>query len=514
VQPAAWSSPRAQTVPLAGLATPLQLPADARNLRVSFAQGAASHFARIAEDLIDYPYGGVEQTASRIIPLTMAANALPPDGAGLRDRLLASLQNQRLRLVSMAGPDAVFGWWGNGTQNSALMTAYAYFADWYAARALKIELPPEHWDNLLKVYGDIGVKDSIGHRALVLWMAREMGLPTKTLASGLVDDVTRALPQPKAGQPGSASMLLGADDGASHALALGLVAVVANANGIVPTPPLQEQFALAWKALRDTPAPAAQALLVLAGEAPAGQAESILASVRADAPTFDRAFTLLWLQKKLGGDPFGKPPVAAPQGPWRKVETAAGQALWRWMDAKTLPTQLQLAAAAPAGTVAVLQYDSRAAETPALPVTVERRILRMKRVKAGYETEPVKAGEALRTDELYLDEIRLKPAAGGQHRYGLVEVPLPPGANVEPTTWGIVLALSQPQPLERARHAERPDGYAVPVDPLDGEVVVRHLLRFAQKGSYVVPPARYHRVYQPEQKAFEAGGKARTLKVE
>jgi len=44
---------------------------------------------------------------------------------------------------------------------------------------------------------------------------------------------------------------------------------------------------------------------------------------------------------------------------------------------------------------------------------------------------------------------------------------------------------------------------------------VRHLLRFAQKGSYVLPPARFHRMYQPEQKAFEGDGKTmRTVKVE
>jgi uncharacterized protein YfaS (alpha-2-macroglobulin family) len=77
------------------------------------------------------------------------------------------------------------------------------------------------------------------------------------------------------------------------------------------------------------------------------------------------------------------------------------------------------------------------------------------------------------------------------------------------------MAGDTPAPLERARHTERRDGYAVPIEPLEGDVTVRHLLRFAQKGSYVLPPARYHRMYQPEQKAFEGGGKTtRTLKVE
>ncbi len=517
VQPAGWSSPRALSVPLAGAVTPLKLPADARNVRVSFAQGAAGHFARIADDLIDYPYGGVEQTASRIIPLTMAANSLPPDTPGLRDRLLASLQNQRLRLVSMAGPDAVFGWWGDGTQDSALMTAYAYYADWYAARALKIDLPAEHWENLLKVYGDKGPNEGMGQRALALWMAHDMGLPTKTLASGLVDEVTAAMPAPAKPQARAltASMVLGGDDAAAQALALGLVSVVAAENGIVAAPALQERIGAAWQVLRETPAPLAQALLMLAGQAPASQAEAVLAAVRGDMPTMDRALTLLWVQKKLGGASFGKGAEMVPQGAWRKIETAAGQAQWRWVDAKALPDALALAAAAPAGTVAVVQYESRAAETATLPLAVERRILRMKRGNDGYAMELVKPGEALRTDELYLDEIRLKPAAGAQHRFGVLEVPLPPGAGVEPTTWGIALEGKPPTPLERARHADRPDGYAVPVDPVAGETVVRHLLRFAQKGSYVLPPARYYRVYQPEQKAIEGNGAARrTLKVE
>ncbi|TWI70273.1 hypothetical protein IP91_01357 [Pseudoduganella lurida] len=518
VQPAGWSSPRSLTVPLAGAVTPLKLPADARNVRVSFAQGAASHFARIAEDLLDYPFGSVEQTASRIIPLTMVAQSLPPDAAGLKDRLMASLQNQRLRLVQMAGPDAVFGWWGNGTQDSALMTAYAYYADWYAARALKIDLPAEHWDNLLKVYSDHGLLESVGHRALTLWMAHDIGLPTKTLASGLVDSAMATTPATGAGRlPATSSAMLG-DDAATQAMALGLTAVVAAENGVVLPEALQGRVTAAWQTLRENPAPAAQALLLLAGELPATQAEAVLASVRADMPTLDRALTLLWVQKKLGGAAYkteGKGPALAAEGTWRKVDTAGGQAQWRWTDPKALPAQLQVAGTPAAGTVAVVQYDSRAAETAALPVTVERRILRMKAVSGGYTTEPVKADEALRTDELYLDEIRLKPAGGGKQRFGMLEVPLPPGANVEQTTWGIVMAGDKPAPLERARHAERPDGYTVPVDPLEGETVVRHLLRFGQKGSYVLPPARYYRVYQPEQKALEGNGKLqRTLKVE
>ncbi|MBP1206124.1 uncharacterized protein YfaS (alpha-2-macroglobulin family) [Duganella sp. 1411] len=517
--PAAWSSPRTLMLPLGGAETPLKLPADARNIRVSFAQGAASHFARIADDLIEYPYGCVEQTASRLIPLTLALQSLGPDAGALRERLGAILTAQRLRLVSMAGPNAVFGWWGDATAGSALMTGYAYYADWHAARALGITLPPEHWNNLLAVYSNNGLKDALTDRALVLWMAHEMGLPTKTLAAGLVDDALTAPLDGKPRQSGDGSLLLGAgDDREAQAMALGLVSVVASQNGVALPPALQQQVGAAWTVLRSAKAPVSQALLMLAGELPPAQADAVLSGVRAEMPTLDRAMTLMWVQKKLGGTAFGKAPAVALDGAWQKLESRGGQPVWRWADGKGVPDQLRLAAAsgaAPAGTVAVVQYESRAAEAQALPVAIERRILRMKQGKGGYTTELVKPGDALSTDELYLDEITLKAAAGAKHRFGLLEVALPPGAVVESSTWGMVMAGDKPEPLERARHTERRDGYAVPIEPLEGNVTVRHLLRFAQKGSYVLPPARFHRMYQPEQKAFEGGGKTmRTLKVE
>ncbi|WP_229208190.1 alpha-2-macroglobulin [Duganella sp. Root198D2] len=515
-QPAAWSSPRSMSVTLAGTDNALKLPADARNIRVSFAQGAASHFARIADDLIEYPYGCVEQTASRLIPLTMAAQSMPADAGPVRERLMAIMQAQRLRLVSMAGPNAIFSWWGPATQGDALMTSYAYYADWYASRALRLELPGEHWNNLVSVYTEHGKNNGPLERAMSLWMMHEMGLPTKTLAESLVADSANLDVGSAPRKQGVTSSVLLADgqDSVTRAMAVGLASVVAAQNGIALPPALQQQLPQAWAALHASPAPVAQALLMLAGELPAAQADAVLSSVRADMPTMDRALTLVWVQKKLGGSPAARPPVAAVEGAWQQLDSRSGQPVWRWTDAKALPEQLKLAQAAPAGTVAIVQYDSRAVEQHALDVGIERRILRIKAGSKGYTMELVKPGEALRTDELYMDEIKLK-AGSASHRFGLLEVALPPGAMVESTTWGMKLAGDEPVQLERARHVERRDGYAVPIEPLSGEVVVRHLLRFGQKGSYTLPPTRFHRMYQPEQKAFEGGGKTtRTLKVE
>lgn len=514
--PAAWSGPRTMMVPLAALATPLVLPADARGLRVSFAHGAASHFSRIADDLIDFPYGCVEQTASRLIPLALGLQHLGPDAGPFRDRALNTLQAQRLRLVAMAGPEARFGWWGNATAGSALMTAYAYYADWYAARALRLDMPPEHWQNLLTVYSDIGIKEPLLHRALTLWMAQEIGLPVKTLVSGLADDAARAKFNPGAvAQPLTSSLLLGPDDGNAQALTLALLSVLSSQNALETAPGLKEATDSAWALLRAHPAPLAQALVMLGGQAGAAGADAVLASVRSDMATFDRAMTLMWVQKKLGGPPPPKAPAVTLAGTWAKGASTLGQPVWQWQPQAGVPAQLQLAEAAPAGTVAVLQYESRAPEAHALPVRIERRILLLKQEAKGFSTRPVKDGDALRTDALYMDEVTLTPAAGARHRYGLLQVALPPGATVEASTWGISIIGDTTEPLERARHEQRRDGYVVPVDPLAGPVKVRHLIRFAQKGSYVLPPSRFHRMYQPEQKALEGEGKARrTLRVE
>ncbi|MET3133021.1 uncharacterized protein YfaS (alpha-2-macroglobulin family) [Oxalobacteraceae bacterium GrIS 1.11] len=514
--PAPWSSPRALNVALTGAVTPIALPADARHIRVSFAQGAAGHFARIADDLIDFPYGCVEQTASRLIPLALGLQSLGPDAGATQEGVQTTLQAQRLRLVAMAGPKAQFGWWGNATAGNALMTAYAYYADWYAARALRIELPPEHWQNLLTVYSEQGLKEPALHRALTLWMAQEMGLPVKTLASGLLDELARQKSHAKATPLAStSSLLLGPEDGNTQAITLALAALVAGQNGLALPAELAPQVEGAWDTVRANPAPLAQALLMLGGQLPASQADALLAAVRADMPTLDRALTLVWVQKKLGGPPSARASAVAPLGAWQQSASKLGQPLWQWLSAKGVPSELQLAVAAPANTVAVIQYDSRSAETHALPVQVERRILLLTQESDGFSTTPVKDGEALRTDALYLDEVTLKPAAGAKYRYGLLEVALPPGASVEASTWGIAIKGDKTEPLERARHEARRDSYIVPVDLLAAPLKLRHLLRFAQKGAYVLPPARFYRMYQPEQKALEGEGKAvRALRVE
>jgi uncharacterized protein YfaS (alpha-2-macroglobulin family) len=499
-------------------ATPLRLPGDARGVRVRLAPSVAAHFSRVIDDLLEYPYGCVEQTASRMIPFALAVKSLGRDPQGVGDRLRQQLHGQRLRLAYMAGPKATFAWWGPETTRDPFLTAYAYYADRIATGALGVELPPEHWARLLDVYAEDGHTRPPVQRALMLAWMEEMGLPVKSLAEALLKDLQGSRLEATSARALSANVspvLADPEGPLAQAMALALAGGVARRAGLTLGPDLEHQLETAYTILGASGRPEPQALLIASDRLPAAEAGRLLRAVTAEMPTLERALTLVWLERALGGSTEGAPAAPGLESPWQRTVSGSGAVDWRWPAGQTLPAELRLLGAPARPITAVVQFDSAAAETHELPVTIERRLYRVQKGSPDvYELEPLSSGEAVSTTELYLDEIRLTPT-GKPIRHALLEVPLPPGAAVESTTWGIRLrnAKGEAQDFERARHESTPRGYVTPVDPLAETVVVRHLVRFAQRGSYGLPPARLYRMYQPDAKAFE-GAATRRLEVE
>ena len=98
-------------------------------------------------------------------------------------------------------------------------------------------------------------------------------------------------------------------------------------------------------------------------------------------------------------------------------------------------------------------------------------------------------------------------------QYGVLDVALPPGGSVEATSWGVSISglpgeenRVGPQPFKRAASWEMGElSYHQPVPLLDRPAAFRQLVRFALPGTFTLPPARYFRMYQPGQKAYEGG---------
>ncbi|MGH8783219.1 alpha-2-macroglobulin family protein [Paraburkholderia sp.] len=548
-----WLDLHQTPVALDAAGKPLNLAADAQDISVRLMTSAASQFTRVADDLIDYPYGCAEQTSSRLIPLSLAHDAIARGSntnASATQGIEAQLRNQRQRLALLAGVGGTFGWWGDTTGGSALMTAYAYYADWLASRSLSISLPADNWQHAMDVYRDAGAKEPLLHRALALWFMQQMGLPVATPLSGVAQQLLQAQAAPgKASNESfgaSDSVVFSqADTARGNQVALVLVASMARGTGVSLPDGFDAAVATARGALAGDPAPLVQSLLLMSGgggtegAAPV-DVPALLTKSSASYPTFDRALTLLWLRKALGGDTDTAPLPELQGAGWKRDTTPTGAPVWKWAGTG-VPQSVDVGTVRPDVT-ALVSYRSRAADTSRLPVTVERKLYKLvpsnaedtttdkkadkqnEAARFTFKAEAVKPGDALDSNALYVDEVTLTPPENAAYQYGLLEVPLPPGGEVEATSWGISIeglpgtteGGSGPQPFQRAVTYEMGElNYHQPVPLLDRRVALRQLVRFGLPGTFVVPPARYFRMYQPDAKAFEGGRSDRlvTLRI-
>jgi len=525
IAPSQWLTSHSVSLPITTKETLLSLPSDATNLRVQFTSTAQDQLHRLMDDLIDYPYGCVEQTSSRLIPYSLAVQSLRPEEKELWDLLSQRLHTFRFRLAQMAGPDAVFGWW-NTPQKSGdpLLTTYAYYADWYASRALHLTLPKNHYDTLLEVYRQQGVHQTHWKRALMLDWMEQMGLPIRSLAQALLSDLaTHTLPTtPNETQFLTNSMVMTSDNGELHeAMAYLLVAHTFQKAGGTLLPAMIEEETLRAQRVERAALPLSDALLLYTHHLPQEKATAILERVRTHYPTMDRALTLVWVYRATTPNHLMRTPQTTRLAPneWQAQSKFSGQTLYHWRG-MGLPKSLNTTPSA--GLVAVVNYDHFDNHTSTLPLTITRHFYRLVKTtptfsnkgrntpltadETQYTLVLVGANEPLHTNELYLDEIVLTPRATSALNFGLLHVALPPGCIPESGTWGISIRYPKGKnstPLEKATYEIAPQGYVIPIDTLKGKRTLRNLIRPGQTGTFTIPPIRYGAMYQPSLAAFE-----------
>ncbi|MCE0464695.1 alpha-2-macroglobulin family protein [Pseudomonas uvaldensis] len=501
-----WQVTQNQRLDVATGDTPLTLPADASDIRLRLDDSPQALFRSALDDLLSYPYGGVEQTASQLLPLSIAYPTLAAD-SHTRDRLRLIMQNSRLRLVQMAGPSASFTWWGQDGEPDAFLTAYAYYADWHASKVLDLNLPPEHWQRVLEVYAKQAGDTPLLQRALILSFARQMQLPVNTLVSGLMEDLA------KAGE-GSAESVM--DDGEESLVmyapdsALGLASARVLAASLakqvkVPLPDaFNRQLPAAQQKLDVSAQPFAEALVLSLQAFDQARSTALLERLLPQQSTLERALALTWLQRSIEQ---ASPAVALTPGEgWKARQGASGETFWQWQGAQ-VPTMLTLSGAQERPLQAALSFQSQQPPLAPMAVSITRRLSRLVPGGDAYTfTLEAVGNKPLSSDGLYLDEVIINSKASTPLRYGMLEVPLPPGADVERTTWGIQLLGKdggELTALEKARFEPGQMAYAVPVDALSGELRLRHLVRFSQKGQFNLPPVRFTQVYAPQHQAWE-----------
>ena len=473
----------------------LGLPADARNVSLRWLDHSRAAFYRVVDDLTEQPYGCVEQTSSRLIPLALAYQSLAEDDPR-KVRMMRQLYTHRLRLASMAGPEAHFGWWGQDMAVDPFMTTYAYYADWRTAQALKLELPADHWERLTKLYSETGYEQEAWKRALMLDWMTQIGLPTQSMVTNLATDLVKESTATERKYGKHDSWVLSDESSQTHDLAVVLTSKLLKSS----VDGFSEQVTSAVERVKMQDSLVAKALLHYTGHEVA-DVDVLLSLASSDAATIDRSLMLTWVDNKgsTQAEKVAITPLSKPLAkPWMLKKTTTGEAIYQWSataDAKALAEPLA------SNANAIVSYDSAAvASKSTLPAKLERNLMQIERQEDGTFTESaIDADAPLSTDALYVEALVLTPSA--PLHYVVIEAPLPAGAQVEANTWGIKMGDEN---MPRANFQDLTGRYAVPVgDVAKGTVVVKHLLRFSQRGKYVLPPARAYNMYSPDAVVLE-----------
>lgn len=516
VAPQSWPGPQHLNLVISGASTTLALPADASKIELTLLPAGRSAFLRTMDALIDAPYCSLEQTASRLIPLGMAYSLMASTPEQKQtEQLRTRILNQKLRLVKMAGIDGSFGWWGNQSQGSILLSSYAYYADWSASRALGMELPPGQGDALLGLYQQYAEQAPLLHKVISLWLMEQMGLPIDTLLQGTDAELAKLLEseQPPAASQAVPMSIVMADPQSQEGNELALLfsnAIHLSRKSALP-PSLQEQLPKWQASMQANPNPLMQALLYRQQLAlPDSGVEKVLSPATLENASMEQALSLALLAPDLKLAPVATTSLQ-PEGKWRARVQPSGQIVWRWRGNKQ-PAQLALKNASSGAVEAELSYRSSENSAATLPVRVERTLYRLIPTSdgKGFQAEPRKENEALNANDLYLDEITVTPQEQQTLNYGLLEVPLPPGASVEPSTWGINIANldgnKEPQSFSRSDYEEGELSYQIPVPELKSPTTYRQLVRFATRGEFTLPPVRLMRLYHTADKALSDDG--------
>lgn len=523
IVPAGWLTTRSLLIEKQPEAAGKVLPEGALNIRLTPLGSAPDYLLRTVDDLIDYPYGCVEQTASRLIPLSIAYSLIASGGFSeeVREQIENRIVTERNRLVSMAGPRAAFSWWGDQTRQSSFITTYAYFADWISDSVLNIKLPAAHWEHVLETYKESSDQDSLFQKTVTLWLMTEMGLPTKTLTKGMLDkplfEKLRGGGKKVIWNPWYSEVISDEESLLQQSMAAVLLHLVAKKNqaGIEST--IGQILPEARRFMAESGDPLASAILLLErseGGLSANDkddAEAVLARFSMETPTIDRSLGLLFLYKSIGlnfqGKKFPDPTLGSD---WMKSATKTGRPYWEYRGGQfTFPNALF--GEGSKGRRIQLIYDSYTTEAGKLPIEIERKLYRLKQEDAPFNfvLDAEVKDWTVSTEDLYVDEIRIQPKGHEAFHFGLLRVPLPPGGDVDPTVWGMKFKTSDGTVVKmgEAGFQEGERSYSIPIETLNQSLTFYYLVRFSQPGKFQLPRSMYFRMYAPEEKAFEGGNK-------
>ena len=513
---------------LVKLPLPKEALPDTAVLTVRLSSGPAAAIRAALPYLAEYPYGCVEQTMSRFVPLLAARGVLERLGAsqGLPGDVDAMVRTGVARLVALQGDDGGWGWFG-GHDADPLMSAYALYG-LALARELGATVPDEVLTRAKKALGGVPDDGALPYAtrtytlyALTLADGAEVTTERRDQALRLFDTVDRS----KADAFTQAQLILTL----SRA---GRATEAAEAAKDLSKSSIQKGKLVTWRGGGpfegdeiETTAWALRALLAVDPRHPdVVPALSALLAARAGErwmSTRDTAAAILALTDVLAA---GAPAL----DPARVTVSIAGKARPELVidpsDVKGKDVVIEVREGLRPGEIpvaveksgkgvlvgeAALRFRVGGDSIPAVSsgLTVSRRLSRLVAPAHGrgsYSLEPISG--SVRAGDVVQVELEVRPAAG--ERYVVLEDPRPSGFRLIRDERDYPVAGQTAAPI--ADHTERlADRTAFFFGRMDGPVTLRYLLRPELPGALTALPANATLMYRPE-----VSGRSESVKIE
>lgn len=330
-------------------------------------------------------------------------------------------------------------------------------------------------------------------RALMLDWMTQIGLPTQSMVTNLATDLTKDGAASAGKYAQRDSWVLSDETSQTRDLAIVLTSKLLKSS----VEGFNEKASDAVDRVKMQNSLVAKALMHNTGHEKA-DVEVLLSLASSDAATIDRSLMLTWVDASKGDVSAGKAIATPMSKPWVAKQTNTAYGIYQWTGSAT-----DKALNEPMTTMfnAVVSYDSSTAPSKStLAGKLERGLMKIERQKDGtFSESAIDQDEPVKTDALYVETLTFTPSK--PMRYVVIEAALPAGAQVESGTWGIKVGNTD---MPKANFQDLSGRYAVPVGDVDKEVVVQHLIRFSQRGKYVLPPARAYNMYSPDAIVLES----------
>lgn len=523
VMPTNWSSVMFKDFKLKKGENIVELPESAFNFRLVTFNNLYSRFLKVAEDLIGYPHGCVEQTASKLIPLSIAYGILnrASDKKGDLPKIKERIINARDRLVSLANKGGLFGWYDN-MPNDSYMTAYAYLADFYAGKVLGLSFTHDHWEKILDAYRNYP-SDHIVKNSIVLWVSSHVGKPVQTMIGSQVDMIEKKLESSELkSQSHNRSFIMSRGESSRAQLELASIILKLATNKLAKhgyylektTQKKLDKFSNAASVrLEDNEHPLLNAASLSLKSSKLGKpmivskAETILKSIKNSYSTSDRSLALILLHESLGEMTFGNSGISI-DGQAKKIKSIYGLDSWQINASKK--ANLTINGVVDQDMDFRLYYDTYRKDEHKLNVKITRNFYTLEKKENKYIASLIDIGSGVNTESKYIDEIIIETDESNKMArfdYGMIEVPLPPGVDVQ-TDLGKIQVVKvnesgSDQTIEIDEVSRLGDlTYKIPVKELVGKKVFRHAIQFSAKGKYKLPMTRFFEMYAPDKKAY------------